>query len=486
MVEQNNRKAHLYGHTLKGISILRALGTPQTPIPSSDFCPIGAEVKTRRCVFTMAIFHCSIKIISRSTGKSATSASAYRAGTKVYDDELGETFDYTKKRGVVFSEVLLCANAPQEFTDREKMWNSVQAIEKAKNSQLCREVEVALPVELSREEQVKLVREYIQENFTSKGMCADWALHDKGDGNPHAHILLTVRPIKSNGEWGAKRKDSYALDDQGNKIPVIDPNTGKQKIGSRGRKMWERISVPSTDWNERSKAEEWRKGWADACNKYLQGRVRVDHRSYARQGKKKLPTIHEGYIARKIEKRGKKSTIINYNAKVRRTNDYSQATEQGLQAVEAELKQLEAELEKLKSEQKGQKKNELNARIAELLGRGSRTDSQPISRSQTEVRTASKPIGTTEQSTESSDTDALIRQAEAVRASARADVADTRATIEQSSSKIASSTASRADREAERERQATLRSQQEAERRRAEEERKRRAIERSKRSLPSF
>ena len=240
--------------------------------------------------------------------------------------------------------------------------------------------------------------------------------------------------------------------------------------------MWERISVPSTDWNERSKAEEWRKGWADACNKYLQGRVRVDYRSYARQGKKKLPTIHEGYIARKIEKRGKKSTIINYNAKVRRTNDYSQATEQGLQFVEAELKQLEAELEKLKSEQKGQKKNELNARIAELLGRGSRTDSQPISRSQTEVRTASKPIGTTEQSTESSDTDALIRQAAAVRASARADVADTRATIEQSSSKIASSTASRADREAERERQAALRSQQDEERNRRTGKRGNRAL----------
>ena len=417
----------------------------------------------------MAIFHCSIKIISRSAGKSATSASAYRAGTKVYDDELGETFDYTKKRGVVFSEVLLCANAPQEFTDREKMWNSVQAIEKAKNSQLCREVEVALPVELSREEQVRLVREYIQENFTSKGMCADWALHDKGDGNPHAHILLTVRPIKSNGEWGAKRKDSYALDDKGNKIPVIDLNTGKQKIGSRGRKMWERISVPSTDWNDQSRAEEWRKGWADVCNKYLQGRTRIDHRSYARQGKKQLPTMHEGYIARKMAKRGKKSTIINYNAKVRRTNDYSQATEQDLQAVEAELKQLEAELEKLKSEQKGQKKNELNARIAELLGRGSRTDSQPISRSQTQVRTANQPIRTPEQSTESSDTDALIRQAEAVGASAKANVAI--------------STASRAHREAERERQATLRSQQETERSRAEEERKRQFTKRSKRSL---
>ena len=441
----------------------------------------------------MAIFHCSIKIISRSAGKSATSASAYRAGTKVYDDELGETFDYTKKRGVVFSEVLLCANAPQEFTDREKMWNSVQAIEKAKNSQLCREVEVALPVELSREEQVRLVREYIQENFTSKGMCADWALHDKGDGNPHAHILLTVRPIKSNGEWGAKRNDSYALDDKGNKIPVIDLNTGKQKIGSRGRKMWERISIPSTDWNDQSRAEEWRKGWADACNKYLQGRTRIDHRSYVRQGKKQLPTMHEGYVARKIAKRGKKSTIIEYNAKVRRTNDYSQATEQDLQAVEAELKQLEAELEKLKSEQKGRKKNELNARIAELLGRGSRTDSQPISRSQTQVRTANQPIRTPEQSTESSDTDALIRQAEAVGASAKADVANTRATveqsgvtIEQSETTITSSEANRKEREFTEQRQATLRSQQEAERRRAEEERRRREFERSKRDLPSL
>ena len=407
----------------------------------------------------MAIFHCSIKIISRSAGRSATSASAYRAGTKVYDDELGETFDYTRKRGVVFSEVLLCANAPQDFINREKMWNSVQAIEKAKNSQLCREIEVALPVELSREEQIRLVREYIQENFTGKGMCADWALHDKGDGNPHAHILLTIRPIKANGEWGAKRKDRYALDENGNKIPVIDPNTGKQKIGSRGRKMWERISVPSTDWNDQSRAEEWRKGWAEVCNKYLQGRTRVDHRSYARQGKKKVPTMHEGYVARKIAKRGQKSTIVSYNAKVRRTNDYSQATEQDLQAVEAELKQLVAELEKLKSEQKGQKKNELNARIAELLARRSRT----VNTAQPRATNGERTVQTAEQPTGNSDTDALIREAEAIRASARAAVANTRATIEQSSSKFASSTASRSDREAER---ASLQSQTDGERKR--------------------
>lgn len=426
----------------------------------------------------MAIYHCSIKIIGRSTGRSATSAAAYRAGVKIYDEELGEIFDYSKKRGVAFSEVLLCSNAPEDFIDREKLWNSVQAIEKQKNAQLCREIEVALPVELSREEQIKLVREYIQQNFTSSGMCADWALHDKGDGNPHAHILLTVRPIKSNGEWGAKRKDSYALNDKGNKIPIIDPNTGKQKIGSRGRKMWERISVPSIDWNEKSRAEEWRKGWADVCNKYLKGKARVDHRSYARQGKKQLPTMHEGYVARKIAKRGKQSTIIDYNAKVRRTNDYSQATEQKLQAVEAELKQLEAELEKLKSEQKGKKNNELNERIKQLRERARRTDTPDGTNADYERKTTSgteriateiQSTTTTEQPTGNTDTDTLIRQAEAVGASAKANVA--------------SSTASRADREAERERQAALRSQQETERRRAEEERKRQSIKRGKKSL---
>jgi len=426
----------------------------------------------------LAIYHCSIKIIGRSTGRSATSAAAYRAGVKIYDEELGESFDYSKKRGVAFSEVLLCDDAPKEFINREKLWNSVQAIEIQKNAQLCREIEVSLPVELSREDQIRLVREYVKQNFTCSGMCADWALHDKGDGNPHAHILLTVRPLKSNGEWGSKRKDSYALDDQGNKIPVIDPNTGKQKIGSRGRKMWERISVPSTDWNDQSRAEEWRKGWADVCNKYLQGRARVDHRSYARQGKKQLPTMHEGYVARKIAKRGKKSTIIEYNADVRRTNDYSQATEQDLQAVEAELKQLNADLEKLKSEQKGQKKNELNERIRQLRERarridnpdGTNSDSEREIASRTErIATEIRSAATPEQPTGNTDTDALIRQAEAVGASAKANVAI--------------STASRAHREAERERQATLRSQQETERSRAEEERKRQFTKRSKRSL---
>ena len=324
----------------------------------------------------MAIFHCQIKIISRGKGKTATAAAAYRSGTKIVDDEFGKTHDYTRKRGVAFSEILLCVNAPSKYSDRQTLWNEVQKIEKQKNAQLCREVEVALPIEFSRNEQIEVVREYIKKNFTDKGMIADWSLHDKSDGNPHAHILLTMRPLKPNGEWEAKRKDRYALDENGNKIPIIDVLTNKQKIGAGGRKMWERISVQTTDWNDQTKAEEWRKSWADICNEHLKGQAHIDHRSYARQRKKQLPTMHEGYVARKIAKSGKHSNIISYNQQVRQHNALEQANEQDIQVAEDELQQLEKELEKLKSEQKGQEQDgfsSIRRDFAKLLERGKRT-----------------------------------------------------------------------------------------------------------------
>ena len=395
----------------------------------------------------LAIFHCSIKNISRSSGRSATSSAAYRSGTKVFDNELGKCFDYSRKKGIAFSEILLCENAPAEFSDREKLWNSVQAIEKQSNARLCREVEIALPVELLRDEQIRLAREYIQHNFTSKGMCADWALHDKEDGNPHIHILLTVRPIQANGKWGAKRKDRYALDDNGNKIPIIDPLTNKQKIGAGGRKMWERISVPTTDWNDQCKVEEWRESWANLCNKYLQGKAKVDHRSYARQGKKQLPTMHEGYVARKIAKSGKHSNIISYNQQVRQHNALEQANEQDIQTAENELKQLENELEKIKSEQKGQEQDgfsSIRRDFAKLLERGKRTidgvhgssdnSKREQRRDNQTAESGNQQPETTTQRTGTTDTDTLIRQAKAVNDSARAEIANTRLDSEQSKS----------------------------------------------------
>lgn len=166
----------------------------------------------------MAIYHCSIKIISRGRGKSAVAAAAYRAGVVIKNQYDGLTHDYSRKRGVVHTEILLPDNAPAEYADRATLWNAVEKIEKAKNAQLAREIELALPVELTREQHVSLVREYVKRNFVVAGMCADVCLHDTGSGNPHAHILLTMRPFQPNGEWGSKQKKEYLLDEYGGKI----------------------------------------------------------------------------------------------------------------------------------------------------------------------------------------------------------------------------------------------------------------------------
>ena len=242
----------------------------------------------------MAIYHCSIKIIKRSQGRSAVAAAAYRSGQKLTNEWDGITHDYTKKGGVVHSEILLPAHAPPEFSDRSTLWNSVEKTEKSHDAQLAREIEIALPVELERQEQIRLVRAYIRDTFVSYGMCVDFSIHDKGDGNPHAHIMLTLRPLKESGEWGAKCRKEYDLDGRGQRIPL--PGGG-----------FKSHRVNTTDWNDPSKAEVWRAAWADACNRALEqiGKPeRIDHRSYARQGVQKIPTVHMGVAATQMEYRG--------------------------------------------------------------------------------------------------------------------------------------------------------------------------------------
>ena len=242
----------------------------------------------------MAIYHCTIKIISRGKGMSAVGASAYRSGEILKNEYDGITHDFTRKRGIVHTEILLPPHAPPDFADRSTLWNSVEKIEKAKNSQLAREIEVALPVELDREKQIQLVREYVQDNFVSAGMCADIAIHDKKNGNPHAHIMLTMRPLEQSGEWGAKSKKEYILDKNGQRI--------KLKNGS-----FKTRKVDLTDWNDKDKAEVWRQAWADVTNRYLAEQnipQRIDHRSYERQGIEQIPTVHMGVAATQMERKG--------------------------------------------------------------------------------------------------------------------------------------------------------------------------------------
>ena len=242
----------------------------------------------------MAIYHCSIKIIKRSQGRSAVAAAAYRSGENLINEWDGMTHDYTRKGGVVHTEILLPMYAPPAFQDRSALWNSVEKIEKSRNAQLAREIEIALPVELSRKEQIGLIRDYAQNTFVVVGMCADVAVHDKGDGNPHAHILLTMRPFKEDGSWDAKCQKEYDLDKHGQRIRL--------KSGA-----FKSHRVDTTDWNESTKAEAWRAAWAEYANHALELNglsERIDHRSYERQGVEQIPTVHMGVASTQMERRG--------------------------------------------------------------------------------------------------------------------------------------------------------------------------------------
>ena len=291
----------------------------------------------------MAIYHLCIKIISRGKGKSAVAASAYRSGEKIKNEYDGIVHDFTRKGGIAHTEILLPQNAPQEFSDRGTLWNSVEKIEKSKNSQLAREIEIALPKELNREKQIELVREYVKENFVKVGMCADIALHDKNDGNPHAHILLTMRPLNEDKTWGAKSKKEYILDENGEKVKLKNGNYKTRKINT-------------VDWNEQDKAEEWRKTWADITNKYLEEnsiQEKVDHRSYQRQGIEERPTIHLGVSASQMEKKGIATDRGNINREIRKQNRLLQEIKLRIKALMRWIrgigKEEKAETDKLKS-----------------------------------------------------------------------------------------------------------------------------------------
>lgn len=290
----------------------------------------------------MAIYHMSIKNISRGKGKTAIAAAAYRAGTILTDNETGITHNYAKKSEVIYTEIILPEHAPAEYATREIIWNEVQKIETQDRARLAREWEVALPNELDLDQSKTIVQDFAK-SLAAEGMCIDVAIHWK-DGNHHAHILGTTRPIDKDGKWAPKERKGYKLDAEGNKIPVIDTKTGKQKIGARGRKMWQRETVQANNWNKREKIEEWRKRWADCCNKYLAREKQLDHRSYERQGLMQLPTVHEGYAARLMEQRGSASDRCRLNRDIRLYNYITLLH----QKLKQELKLLKQEMAKKK------------------------------------------------------------------------------------------------------------------------------------------
>ena len=266
-------------------------------------------------VTEIALYHFCVKQIKRSAGQSAIAAAAYRVGERLYSDYYGEFSDYTRKGGVIYSEIILPPHAPPEYRDRATLWNAVERVERNKKAQLAYSFDIALQNELTTEENIELAREFVQQHFVSKGMIADFAIHqpDKSDGgipNPHFHVLTTMRPINPDGTWGQKQKREYLVDKNGE--PVLN-SIGNPRFNA----------VATTDWHCPETLEAWRKAWCEMVNDAFERKgldVRIDHRSYERQGLDLIPTIHEGPTVRQMEAKGIKTDKGELNRWIKATN----------------------------------------------------------------------------------------------------------------------------------------------------------------------
>ena len=320
----------------------------------------------------MAIYHLEAKIVSRGAGRSAVAAAAYLSCSRMLNEYDGVQHDYTRKQGLGWRQVFLPATAPAEWQDRETLWNAVEETETAKDSRLAREFVAALPIELSWEKQIQLLQDFIKEQFVADGMCADAAIHDPypPGHNPHAHILLTVRPLDEKGKWQYKTEKEYLCvkdsEERGFTAAEFKQAQGdgwekqyQYKVGKKKVYMtpsaaqaqgYERVSKypkstkfgrqnPITErWNSDEQLVLWRAAWADVTNLHLERtghEERIDHRSHAERGLLERPTVHEGVVARAMEKKGIISDRCELNRQIKADNAL-------LRELKAEIKKLAA------------------------------------------------------------------------------------------------------------------------------------------------
>lgn len=305
----------------------------------------------------MAIYHLEAKMVSRGAGRSAVAAAAYLSCSRMLNEYDGVQHDYTRKRGLLWEQVFLPDSAPQEWQEREKLWNAVEESEKTKDSRLAREFVAALPVELNEEQWRQLLSDFINQNFVADGMCADVAIHDPYPPgyNPHAHILMTVRPLDEKGKWQYKTEKEYfcVKDGEERGFTAAEFKTaqaegwekqyqykvGKKKVymtpSAAQAQGYERVSKypkstkfgrqnPITErWNSDEQLVLWRAAWADVANRHLERtghEERIDHRSHAERGLLERPTVHEGVAARAMEKKGIISDRCEVNRQIKADN----------------------------------------------------------------------------------------------------------------------------------------------------------------------
>ena len=303
----------------------------------------------------MAIYHLEAKVISRGAGRSAVAAAAYMSCSQILNDYDGVQHDYTRKQGLVWQQIFLPEYAPPEWSDRGTLWNAVEENEKTKDSRLAREFVVALPIEMGSVEWEKLLTEFIQDNFVADGMCADVCIHDTDGHNPHAHIMVTVRPLAENGQWQYKTEKEYLCIRDGEEMGFTGAEFKEAqkegwekqyqyKVGRKKEYMtpsaaevagYERASkTPKSTrfgrqnpiaarWNSDEQLVLWRSAWADVTNRYLErvgAEARIDHRSHADRGILEQPTIHEGVTARAMEQQGFIADRCELNRQIKADN----------------------------------------------------------------------------------------------------------------------------------------------------------------------
>lgn len=303
----------------------------------------------------MAIYHLEAKVVSRGTGRSAVAAAAYMSCSQILNDYDGVRHDYTRKQGLVWQQVFLPEHAPQEWQDRGVLWNAVEENEKTKDSRLAREFVVALPIELKQSEWQELLTEFIQDQFVADGMCADVCIHDTDGHNPHAHIMLTVRPLDEQGKWQYKTEKEYLCVRNGEERGFTSAEfktaqadgwekqyqykVGKKKVymssSAAEAQGYERVSkYPkstkygrqnpiSARWNSDEQLVLWREAWTDTVNRSLERsgmEERIDHRSHAARGLDEQPTVHEGVIAQALERKGIVSDRCELNRQIKADN----------------------------------------------------------------------------------------------------------------------------------------------------------------------
>ncbi len=290
---------------------------------------------------TIALFHFHVTQIKRSAGQSAVAAAAYRAGEKLHSEYYGEDSDYTRKGGVICSEILLPSHAPPEYADRETLWNAVEKVERGKKAQLAYSFDIALQNEFSIEENIDLARQFLLEQFVSRGMVVDFAVHspakeDGGIRNPHFHVMCPIRPLDEHGKWGNKQRREYVLDEHGERI--------RDEAGN-----YVFNAVPTTDWGSPETLEAWREAWAELCNaKFAEKGLDccIDHRSFERQGVEQIPTRHEGPTVRAMEAKGIRTDKADLNRFIQKTNALLREAKEKIAALIGWLRDVKAELAK--------------------------------------------------------------------------------------------------------------------------------------------